>query len=244
MSKEPTYLDLRKLQRTLDDLADTFATLRLPGEPGEPGEPGQDADPEYVRQLVQEAVDAIPRPVNGKDADPEVLRQMVARAVADIPKPRAGKDADPETIRAMVDAAFSRLRVPRDGKPGKAGNPGVGIPPGGKKGWALEKDSDEDYDTIWVKRDGAGSFSMWNATTSSGTGTGTTSTLFGTGDPTGTAADGTLYFDRTDPAVYAGWVFDAFDNDWHPFAGTGTVTPTTTGVPIGLLLALTQEVSI
>lgn len=219
MTKE-TYLDLRKLQRTLDGLADTFETLRLPGPPGEPGENGLDADPAYIRELVKEAVDPafikqlvdaavalFPKPENGKDADPAVIQAMVAKAVARLPKPENGKDADPEAIQALVAQAFSALRVPQAGKPGR------GVPAGGEPGYILAKLSEEDYDTHWIKlpAGAAGSFSMWN-----GLGGGT-STLFGVGDPSSVAANGTLYFDTTDPDAYAGWVYNG--GAWRAFVG-------------------------
>lgn len=218
-----SYLDFRRLQQTIDGLADVLESLRIPGPPGDPGE---DADPAVIRSLVNEAT-----------ADPALLRKLIAEAIAPVheaalqaakdavaavPRPKNGDpgkpgkpgiNADPAAVREMVANAVASIPTPK-GDPGK---PGKGVPAGGEPGYILAKLSDEDYDTHWIKLPGgAGQFTMWN-----GTGGGTT-TLFGAGDPSASAAEGTLYFDTTDSSAYAGWVYHS--GAWHPFATSSSNT--------------------
>jgi hypothetical protein len=64
---------------------------------------GKDADPELIKQLVNEAVAAIPRIVqDGKDADPAVIKAMVDDAVKALPPAAPGKDADMPTLIKLV----------------------------------------------------------------------------------------------------------------------------------------------
>lgn len=104
----------------------------------EKGDPGQDADPEVIRQMVQDAAKEIPPPAdgkdgeNGKDADPEEIKRMIDAAVAEIPKPVDGKDGadgkDGESvpiedvermIQEAVDKAVSAIPKAKDGENGK-----------------------------------------------------------------------------------------------------------------------------
>lgn len=188
----------------------------LDGEPGADGEPGRDGEP---------GADGEPGPDG--NTGPEGKPGPDGRPG---PEGKPGPDGKPGPVGEVRGVRGLR---------GLQGVPGAGVPTGGDKGYILAKLSDADYDTHWIKlpRSAAGLFSMWNAapvtTTSAPT------TQFGVGDPAGTADDGTLYFDTTDNNAYLGWVFHA--GAWHPFAAGGT-TPTVTGTPIGLLLALTHEV--
>jgi hypothetical protein len=79
---------------------------------------GISVDVEQVRQMVADAVAAVPPAEPGKDADPEVVKQMVADAVAGIsvPTPRDGVDADMDQVRAWIDEAVSAIPLPSDGK--------------------------------------------------------------------------------------------------------------------------------
>lgn len=84
------------------------------------GEPGKDADPELIRQMIHEAVAALPPAKDGETPDPELIRAVVGgcvtEAVASMPKPRDGKDADPDLMRQMVDEAVARIPPARDGE--------------------------------------------------------------------------------------------------------------------------------
>lgn len=137
---------------TMDDVAPmimaevsrVFATVPVPKD-GLDGRNGVDVDPEVVRGIVSELVDAavsaIPAPaagkdadpvdvgavvadvlaampplVHGKDADPAVMRHMIEEAVAALPPAIPGKDADPEVIRAMVAAAVAEIPPAPAGK--------------------------------------------------------------------------------------------------------------------------------
>lgn len=84
-----------------------------------PAKDGRDADPEFVRQIVDERIAALPPAPAGKDADQALVRAEVERAVAALPPPasgRDGKDADPDEVRALVDAAVASLPPARAGR--------------------------------------------------------------------------------------------------------------------------------
>lgn len=102
------------------------------------------------------------------------------------------------------------------GEPGKTAGGGTSfkIPDGGTDGQILAVDLSKGF-----KRQG-----KWIDAA-----TGSIAVTFGTGDPSGSAGQGDLYFDRTGGSTYAGWVFDTFDNSWHPFGGTATPPPTGDG---------------
>ena len=76
----------------------------IPGERGEPGEPGKDADPEVIKEMVSEAVAALPPPQEAKEADPEALARLIAQE---------------------VEKAVSGLPAPKDGRDGRDGLPGI-----------------------------------------------------------------------------------------------------------------------
>lgn len=74
------------------------------GDRGEPGPSGKDADPLVIRAMVDEAVAAIPKPVDGKDGE-----QGIPGPVGEKGEPGpSGKDADPDMIQVMVDEAVDR----------------------------------------------------------------------------------------------------------------------------------------
>lgn len=74
-----------------------------PGEKGDPGRDGRDADPELVREMVAEAVRAIPVPKDGRD----------------------GKDAPAVDEDAIVARVTARIPIPKDGRDGRDGAPGL-----------------------------------------------------------------------------------------------------------------------
>jgi hypothetical protein len=97
-----------------------------PPEPGKDGEDGKTVDPDVIRQMVQEAVGAIPAPKDGdpgQDADPELMRSMITEAVAALPPPEKGKDADPISEEQIAGAVRRYLEAHpvKDGEPGKDG---------------------------------------------------------------------------------------------------------------------------
>lgn len=120
------------------------------GRHGADGKDGKDADPEFIRQLVADAVAEIPAPKDGKDVDMDAVRAMiddaVAKAVAAVPAPKDGrdgkdgKDAEPVTVGQIVDAVRSAPDAVKaavveyltanpppagkDGKDGEKGDPG------------------------------------------------------------------------------------------------------------------------
>lgn len=96
------------------------------GEAGRDGADGRDADPELMRQMIAEAVAALPDAPAGRDgeagrdgvdgrdgcdADMEALKAHCAELIAAMPKPENGKDG-----RDGVDG--------RDGADGQKGDPG------------------------------------------------------------------------------------------------------------------------
>lgn len=97
------------------------------GDPGERGPAGKDCDPEFVKQLVAQAVEAFPRPQDGKSITIEdvtpLLVQLVDKAVALIPRPKDGESVPIEAVRGMIDDAVAKamagVRMPKDGEPGR-----------------------------------------------------------------------------------------------------------------------------
>lgn len=71
-------------------------------------------DAEVIRGMVQEAVDALPKPKDGKDADPEQIERAVAEAVAKIPAPQDGKSVTLDDVRPLIDEAVKQLRADAD----------------------------------------------------------------------------------------------------------------------------------
>jgi hypothetical protein len=66
---------------------------------------------------------------DGKDADPEVMRQMILDAIAALPPAEKGKDADPVEVAALVTQEAERILAgwerPQDGKDGAPGEKGA-----------------------------------------------------------------------------------------------------------------------
>ncbi len=106
--------------KSLEDRAESGEFRGKPGADGREGPAGKDADPEFIRTLVLEAVKQLPTPKDGQD----------------------GKDAPAPDIEAIVRAVVERTPKPIDGKdgaPGAAGKDGVN----GLNG-AAGKDADPD----------------------------------------------------------------------------------------------------
>lgn len=92
---------------------------------------------EAVKELVSQAIEALPAPKDGQDGTSvtlEDIRPLVASAVADIPLPKngePGKDADPELIirhvmenldtDAIAVKAAALIPAPKDGEDGLPG---------------------------------------------------------------------------------------------------------------------------
>jgi hypothetical protein len=79
--------------------------------------------------LVDERFASLPAPVDGRDADPEVIRQMVQQAVAEIPLPKDGErgaDVDMDLVAGMVAEqarqAVSAIPAPERGERGANGH--------------------------------------------------------------------------------------------------------------------------
>lgn len=84
----------------LEDLvARRFAEVPAPAGP----------DPEFIRGMVQEAVEALPKPEGGKDADPEQIKQAVAAEVAKIPAPQDGKSVTLDDVMPMLNLAMEEV---------------------------------------------------------------------------------------------------------------------------------------
>jgi hypothetical protein len=85
-----------------------------------PAKDGESVDPEQVRAMVDDAVAALPVPKDGESVDPEAVRAMVEEAVAALPPAQDGESIDPEAVRSMVaehvDVAVAALPVPKDGE--------------------------------------------------------------------------------------------------------------------------------
>lgn len=138
-------------------LSERLAAIK-DGEPGRDGVDGQngrdgsDVDMDQVRDIILQAVAALPLPKDGvdgqngrdgadgkdgADADPETIRQLVSDAVAMIPAPENGRDGadgkdgkdgesvDPEAVRQMVVDAVSQIPLPKDGRDGVDGKDGL-----------------------------------------------------------------------------------------------------------------------
>lgn len=84
-----------------------------------------------IPALVKEAVDEIPRPIDGKDAEPldmvdinnriETALKSYRDELGALPVPKDGKDADPvdmDIVRSMVQAAVNSMPLPSNGRDG------------------------------------------------------------------------------------------------------------------------------
>lgn len=67
-------------------------------------------DPEVIRGMVQEAVEALPRPTDGKYADPAQIERAVADAVAKIPAPQDGKSVTLDDVMPTLNLAMEEIR--------------------------------------------------------------------------------------------------------------------------------------
>lgn len=94
---------------------------RIAELPEPPKDIGVKAD--EVRQMIEDAISAIPPAEPGKSADPEetaaLVRGEVEKAIAAIDKPRDGKSVTVEELAPLVDATVSRavaaIPRPKDG---------------------------------------------------------------------------------------------------------------------------------
>lgn len=109
--------------------AKTAAELALANLPApKDGEPGADADPEVIRRMVVETVEAMAPTLKGepgKDVDPDAVDLVLAQAIARIPTPKDGASVTIEDVAPLiseaVEKAVAAIPVPRDGEPGKDG---------------------------------------------------------------------------------------------------------------------------
>lgn len=84
---------------------------------------------ELVKQMVTEAVMALPPAENGKDADPELVASLVKseaeRILAGWERPQDGKSVAVEELATLIEdrvqRAVSAIPVPKDGEPGRNG---------------------------------------------------------------------------------------------------------------------------
>jgi hypothetical protein len=94
------------------------------GADGAPGPAGKDADPELVLAMKAELADLRAEVLQTKSVDVSVsLKQMVDEAVAAIPTPRDGvdgHDAPPVDLDALVLKVAELVPVPKDGRDGKS----------------------------------------------------------------------------------------------------------------------------
>lgn len=93
---------------------------------GEKGDAGKDADPEVLKQMVVEAVAAMPKPADGKDGAQGERGQAGESIKGDAGAPgKDGADADAEAIynqlRAELVKEVAALPTPANGKDGKDG---------------------------------------------------------------------------------------------------------------------------
>jgi hypothetical protein len=146
-------LQLRaQLQGTFDTeiarLREATAAVR-DGAPGERGPEGPAADPEIIRQMVDERVAQIPPPrdgMDGKSIDPAEVDAMIGerltRAVADLPPAERGEQGPPgpapdygivlersePLLRNLIEARWDdwtkTLPLPERGEQGPQGDPG------------------------------------------------------------------------------------------------------------------------
>ena len=86
-----------------------FATVSVPRD-------GKDVEIDAVRELVLDAVSALPKPENGKDATPEAIAAAVEAVLATWPRPQDGKSVDADTVRNMVAEAVGMLPKTENGK--------------------------------------------------------------------------------------------------------------------------------
>lgn len=129
---DPGEVDMVAIRGILSDLVNAaFATIPTPQD-------GKSVDPEEVRQMVEEAVSALPPPTDGKDGvvdmdtvndmiDKTVIRVVGERApeiISAIPMPAAPEPLAPDmdaigaSIREGIAKAIGELPVAKDGKNG------------------------------------------------------------------------------------------------------------------------------
>jgi hypothetical protein len=84
---------------------------------------GKDADPEVVRALIKQEVEALPKPKDGepgKSVDLVALAGEIAvaaaKAVEAMPKPKDGESVDPDIVKQMILDAVDAIPRPADGK--------------------------------------------------------------------------------------------------------------------------------
>jgi hypothetical protein len=122
------------LKKQIDELKNSLQEIPAPEEIAELAKklipdplPGKDADPEVMRQMIQEEVAKLPPAENGKsvsldDVKP-LLDELVADRVKEIPPAPAGESVPIEEVQRMVDEAVAKavaaIQLPKDGEPGR-----------------------------------------------------------------------------------------------------------------------------
>jgi hypothetical protein len=139
------YVDkvVAPLVKRLDAIESREPVKGLDGKDGRDGVDGKDADPaaiaDLVREEVEKAVAALPKPQDGKSVTAEDLAPLISKsveaavsgAVKAIPVPKDGKDGASVTVEdvaPLVDEAVTRavsaIPVPEDGRDGVDGKDG------------------------------------------------------------------------------------------------------------------------
>jgi hypothetical protein len=86
------------------------------------GDPGKDADPALVKQLVEEAVSALPAVDAPAPIEPDMaaigdlVERAVAAKLAELPAPKDGTSVTLDDVRPVIEAAAAALPKPADGK--------------------------------------------------------------------------------------------------------------------------------
>ncbi|WP_341520715.1 phage portal protein [Pseudomonas sp. G.S.17] len=117
----------KSLEGVLTDIDEVARAASALIEKPKDGEPGKDADPEYVRQLVEAAVAELPAPKDGKSVTVEDvlpgITDALEKAIADLPAAKDGESVTAEEVQALVDDAVSKcmqaMSLPKDGEPGR-----------------------------------------------------------------------------------------------------------------------------
>lgn len=128
--------DLDAAKTRIAELEQRELVLPEKGERGETGERGRDADPEQVRQMVCEAVAALPLPERGERG---LTGERGDTGPAGVGMTGFAINRDGDLLATLSDGTMHNLGqvVGRDGAPGEKGDPGI---PGerGKDGTSVD----------------------------------------------------------------------------------------------------------